>query len=264
MKRLQLFEFEDLPWFPGALRECMTNYLAGVHRFVGTSELLRPLLARALAESDSHAIVDLCSGGGGPLPTIAGELLGPGGGVMSVTLTDRYPNLTAARAINAGYTAIRYLEASVDATAVPGDLVGLRMMIGSFHHMAPVVAHAILADALKSRRPIVVYELSDNAAPIALWWLAVPFNAVVALLATPFVRPFSLVGLVFTYVIPILPFTIAWDGAVSNARTYTPDDLRELTTDLQSPDYTWEIGLTTKKGYPGNACYLIGLPTKPV
>ena len=29
---------------------------------------------------------------------------------------------------------------------------------------------------------------------------------------------------------------------------------------MKSPDYTWEIGLTRKTRYPGNASYLLGLP----
>jgi hypothetical protein len=28
MARVQLFEFEDLPWFPQVVRECMTDFLS--------------------------------------------------------------------------------------------------------------------------------------------------------------------------------------------------------------------------------------------
>jgi hypothetical protein len=63
---------------------------------------------------------------------------------------------------------------------------------------------------------------------------------------------------VFTYVIPVLPICIAWDGAASNARTYTKGDLEEMLKDLQAPDYSWEIGTVRGKNSPGPMLYLLG------
>ncbi len=260
LKRMQLFEFEDFQWFPGWLRECLTNYLLTVHRFLDTPALLRPILERLLQQTGSDSIVDLCSGAGGPMPSVCEGLTAPEGPLSTITLTDKYPNLHAAGVFNGQGGAIRYLTTSVDAGAVPKELAGVRTMIGSFHHMPEPVARQILKDAFIARRPFCLYELSDNSSPRALWWLAVPFNTVMVVLATPFVRPFTFQQFFFTYVIPVLPFVIAWDGATSNARTYTPDDLRELTRELVAPDYAWEIGVTRKKGYPGNASYLLGIP----
>ena len=56
----------------------------------------------------------------------------------------------------------------------------------------------------------------------------------------------------------ILPFLIAWDGAVSNARTYTIEDMAELTKDLKKDGYQWETGKIKGKG--GKKLYLLGLP----
>ena len=78
---------------------------------------------------------------------------------------------------------------------------------------------------------------------------------------TPFIRPMTWQQLVFTYIPPFpLPLFIAWDGAVSNVRTYTMNDLEELLSDLQSDDYVWEKG--TIKGKPGAKSYLLGYPKK--
>src|ERR1700741_933333 len=33
-----------------------------------------------------------------------------------------------------------------------------------------------------------------------------------------------------------------WDGMVSMLRIYSPDQMRQLTADLQAPDYPWELG----------------------
>ncbi len=67
--------------------------------------------------------------------------------------------------------------------------------------------------------------------------------------------------LFFTYVIPILPLLIAWDGAVSNARTYSKADLQELLKGVKAKDYVWDIGHVKKPGYPSAMMYLLGLPT---
>lgn len=257
MKRMQLFEFEDFPWFPDSLRQLMTHYLVTFHKLIGTEDLLLPLLERALRETGSDAIVDLCSGAGGPLPPIAQRLVASGT-ITTATLTDKFPNRAALTAINAENSAIHYREEPVDAGHVPTELTGLRTMIGSFHHMPEPVARAILTDAFNARRPLCVYEISDNSAPAFLWWLSLPFAFVTTYVVTLFVRPVSLAQLALTYVVPVLPALIAWDGTTSNARTYTPDDLRELTRELVADDYVWEIGTTRKKGYPGNASYLLG------
>ncbi len=64
MKRIHLFELEDFSWFPGWLRSCMTRLIVTMHRALGSSDELAELLARALKESSSASIVDLCSGSG--------------------------------------------------------------------------------------------------------------------------------------------------------------------------------------------------------
>ena len=132
-------------------------------------------------------------------------------------------------------------------------------MVGSFHHMKPMIARKILESAQKSRQPICIFEISDNSFPIFLWWVALPINFILTLFITPIVRPMTWQQIVFSYIIPIIPLCFAWDGAVSNARTYTLSDMDELLKDLESDDYHWEKGSfegITKK------LYLLGLPMK--
>ena len=52
MKRMQLFEFEDLAWFPDFIRRGLTRYLATLHRVFGTPEMLAPLLSRVLQRAN--------------------------------------------------------------------------------------------------------------------------------------------------------------------------------------------------------------------
>lgn len=262
MKRIHLFEFEDFAWFPRWLREGLTNYLAAMHELLRTDKLIAPLVMRALKTAKQAAIVDLCSGGGGPMLAVARELRTtlPH---LKLTLTDLFPNREAVAAINGMNDAhTRYESAAVDAGDVGRSHEGVRTMICSLHHMRPPVARRILSDALQKRQPLCVFEVSDNAAPIWLWWLTIPVGILTTLVCTPLVRPLTAKQLFFTYIIPIFPLLIAWDGAISNMRTYTPDDMRELLDGLDSPDYDWEVGRLTKPRYPGTMLYLLGLPKK--
>lgn len=260
MKRIHLFEFEDFHWFPNFLRICMTNYIITVHKLLGSAEELAELLANLLKRTQHQSIIDMCSGAGGPMPEVK-KLLEDKHGFsnLSLTMTDLYPNTQAAAAINQlNDPNLQYITTPVDATNVDENRKGLRTMICSMHHMTPSIAKKILKDAQKDQQPICIFEISDNSMPFILWWLAIPTSFIMTLFITPFVRPMTWKQIVFTYLIPILPIFIAWDGAVSNARTYTLEDWDELLKELPSTNYTWEKG--TIKGKAGNKMYLMGIP----
>lgn len=179
---------------------------------------------------------------------------------LELKLSDLYPNTPAAKRINSSdMKGVAYIEIPVDARHPQKELDGLRTMVCSFHHMAKDNAKAILKDTFDNKQPILIFEISDNSSPKALWWIGIPFNILMVLLLTPFVRPFSIQQLIFTYLVPVLPLAIAWDGAVSNARTYSQKDLDLLTSDLKSDDYVWEKGIVKGKG---NKLWLVGKPVR--
>jgi hypothetical protein len=67
------------------------------------------------------------------------------------------------------------------------------------------------------------------------------------LLISPFLIPFSgplkFGRLFFTYIIPILPLFIAWDGVASVFRSYHPAEVEAMAKGLKNADsFTWEIG----------------------
>lgn len=262
MKRIDLFEFEDFAWFPDWLRRCITRLILVMHDLLGTPEKVSELIARVLRESNTSTILDLCSGSGGPMPQVL-HILHEKHGMKNIdlTLTDLYPDFKTAKTINnRDDNNIKYLTTPVDATNINLEKGGLRTMIGSFHHMPPRQAKRILESVQESGEPICIFEVSDNSTPIWLWWIAIPINFIMTLFITPMVRPMTWHQLFFTYIIPIIPLCFAWDGAVSNARTYTLEDLDEIlmTIDSQNNNYKWEKGIIEGKT---NQLYLLGIPT---
>ncbi len=66
---------------------------------------------------------------------------------------------------------------------------------------------------------------------------------------------------IFTYLIPVIPLLAFWDGLVSQLRSYSMAELKDLAADFTAPDYEWECGLIKAKGIPFKTSYLIGRPT---
>ena len=96
LPRLHLFELEDQPWFPRIMRDLATDYLCFMQATFRLHRLVVPLLAESLRATGHRQIVDLCSGGGGPVPEIQNDL-SANGLDTHITLTDRFPNLPAFR-----------------------------------------------------------------------------------------------------------------------------------------------------------------------
>lgn len=230
-----------------------------MHDLLGTSDKVADLIAKVLRKSNSSTIIDLCSGSGGPMPEVLNILRNKYDmHDISLTLTDLYPDSKTAEVVNSrDENNITYLPNPVDATQLDVQMGGLITMIGSFHHMRPPEARNILASAQQRGQPVCVFEISDNSTPIWLWWIAFPVNFVMTFFITPMVRPVTWQQLFFTYVIPIIPLCFGWDGAVSNARTYTLDDLDELLSGIESDNYKWETGTIEGKT---NQIYLLGRP----
>ena len=260
MRRVHLVELEDQPWFPRLLRDAGTAYLEFAARISGHSALLAPELEQVLHASGAKQVVDLCSGGGGPVVAIAEELARSGARI-EVTLTDFYPNLPAferTRATSGGQ--ISFCAEPVDATRVPAELGGLRTIFNAFHHFRPASAARILGAAADARQPIAVFEIAGRE-PATM--LGILFAPLLFALALPFLRPFRWAWLPLTYLLPVLPLFVLWDGLVSCLRVYMPDDLRELIARLEPRHreaYTWEIRQKRLGAAPAHATILVGLP----
>jgi hypothetical protein len=251
--RRQVFEFMDLPWFPSLLRDFMTDYLRHACRVLRIYEPFAPLLRHALQETKSLAIVDLCSGAGGGVV----DLLPALGSEVRVTLTDLYPNLGAFAALADAEGRIRHEPTPVDATSVPAHLAGVRTLFSCFHHFPPPLAHAILADATRSRAAICVCETTGRSWRNLASMLTVPF---LVLAVTPLIRPFRWSRLLWTYLVPLVPLLILWDGMMSCLRTYAPSELEALARDLEG--FHWRAG-TLRHASGVELTYLVGLPEAP-
>jgi hypothetical protein len=252
--RLQAFELNDQRWLPEALRRAETDYLAFVISKAGAFTPLAPRLAALLDGAGQDRIVDLCAGGGGPYPALAAAVDALRGRPSELVLTDLHPSPRALSRVEGSGVRARLEAEPVDALKVPAALGGVRTLFDGLHHFPPAEARALLADAARTGTPILVAEASERSLPALIATLLIPLSV---LLVMPLVRPRSATTLLFTYVVPLLPLFIFWDGLISCLRTYRVDELRALVAGLDA-GYTWEAGAVRKLGRA--VTYLIGRP----
>lgn len=254
MKRRQLFEFTDLGWWPASFRALLTDYLMTCLQLTHPFRRLYSALSGAIEAARTDRVVDLGSGSGGPWPHLLGEMRRATGRAIQVLLTDKYPDAAASGRFE-GVDGIRYWPEPVDARAGPAELAGLRTMFNSLHHFRPAAALEILRDAVRHGEPIAIIENVYRSWFCVFGALFVPF---VVLAVTPWIRPFSWRRWFWTYVIPLAPLVIAWDGAISVARCYNPADLRAMGRQAAGDTYDWQSG-AYQQGIM-TVTYLIGLP----
>jgi hypothetical protein len=258
MRRLHLVELHELPWFPAIWRDLLTDFMTWYATAFRPYLSAVDLLVAALRRSGTNRVVDLCAGGGGALVDLKPALDAALGAPVTLTLTDKFPNRAAFDAAVARFPGeVELVREPVDATSVPGDLVGFRTLFASFHHFAPEKARGILADAAASGQGIAVLEYTERR--LALWSVALACTPALIWLATPRIRPRTWRRLLWTYLVPVVPAVALVDGLVSVLRSYTVDELEALTQGLDGDGYRWQIGRLRSLG-ASNVTYAIGTP----
>jgi hypothetical protein len=253
MGRVHLFEFEDQKWFPVFLRNYGTDFLQFLSNKTKMYKPAVPILEKVLRKSNTTQIIDLGSGGGGGLIWLNEELR-KSIPEVKILLTDFYPNIPAFEYTKKQADNIDYIHEPVDARQVPSSLTGLRTQFLSLHHFRPTDAKQILQNAVDTNQSIGIFEAQERSVPSLL---AMLFSPLTVLLTTPFIRPFKFGRIIFTYLIPIVPIFVLWDGIVSALRTYSVDELNTLIGELNNSDtYDWDINRI--KSGPGILICLTG------
>lgn len=256
MKRLELPEIEDLARLPAWLRDAITGYLQVAIAAGRPYAAVAPVLADLVRSSGSHRIVDLASGAGGPWPGLVEELALHLDRRPSVTLTDIQPNQAAAAELER-VPGVSYRREPVSALEVPSELDGIRTMFTGLHHFSSAEVRSILRSAQQDGVPFLAAEATHRSAKGLLVTLFVPL---MALLLMPRVRPRRILPLVLTYLPPLVPLVIWWDGIASTLKSFRAEELRLLTSEIAHPAYTWRVEEVAVRGSPVPVTIVVGRP----
>lgn len=241
--KIRLPELEDYPWFPKKLRNMQMDYIGWL---VKVFKIYQPLIPKLNQLASKQSIwVDLCSGSGMPVESLKNKIQG----IQQIVLTDLYPD---SQNKSDDYT---WIDHSMNAT-VPFDQIGFRTMFNAFHHFND----ADKIKVLKSNAPhgILIAEILE---PNLFNVIKILFTTTIGqLLLRPFVKPFSISGIIFTYLIPINLFTVSWDGLASVLKSSTENELKALAHETFPTGYTIETGKVGRFGM--QVVYLLMKPIK--
>lgn len=206
------------------------------------------LILDALKSSHDNKIIDLCSGSSGPWENLKIELEKKYNGKIDITLTDKYPNEKLAE-LYSKTDGISFFLDSVDAKNVPKELKGMRTIVNGLHHFKLNDAQDIISNSVKSGQPIVILELlRKNWKDIFIVFTLTP---IFVFLHAPFFLPLNFKNILFTYIIPILPFTLTWDTVISHLRCYTTKELENMSK-IADPkeNFIWHIERYRENQFP--------------
>jgi hypothetical protein len=258
-RRIHLFELHDLDLFPQTWRNLFTEFLSYYESskkiYAPVASLLEPLIR----VNEGFTMFDFGSGAGSSVLTVTNSVNDDTAKKMQFYLTDKYPNIKAFKDISDSTNGrIKYIDATVDALDVPENLCGFRTFFSSFHHFNEESAFAILSDVVRKRQGIGIFEYTERALIKYLILFGIPLHLWL-LLKFSLVRPLRWRRILWTFLVPVLPVTVFWDGIVSCLRSYSQRELDELIKPFNECGYSFRSG-RIKSSMPFYVTYLIGYP----
>ena len=235
----------------------MTDYLAYTADKFDLYRSVPSVLLRLLPQASQPRIVDLGAGGGGGWHSLAPPLVAAVPN-LGITLTDFHPNENALASVSQQVQGVSFEAKSIDARHVPKSLPGLRTQFLSLHHFRPADATAIMANAVQAREPIAFFEAQERTFKNLVGMLLMP---IMVWVLTPFIRPMTPVRLLFTYIIPVLPLLIFFDGVVSVLRCYKPAELQAMAKQAD-PSGTYRWTAEQLKAGPARVLVFYGAPNQ--
>ena len=290
-----LFRFP--PYFRAKVQDALTLMWTldlPVIQSCSPAALVATTLQRVLHNSIfNYTYVDFCAGAGGPTPVIEKDLNArmrnhhsifqstenidktypPEGGVNFV-LTDIAPHLEAWRAAAKNSKNLHYISTSIDAADAPRDLLKpfqkkstfkisqkmFRLFNLAFHHFDDSLASKILQNTIATSDGFGIFELQGRTfssfITCSLMWPLL-------LIVSPYYFWRSPGHLFFTYIIPVIPFVVVFDGYVSSLRTRTGEEILAM-LERKGPVEGWDFWTGNEfHTFPiGEMSYFIGLKRK--
>ncbi|GAB2824806.1 hypothetical protein [Ferruginibacter profundus] len=240
-------ELEDYNWFPKILRRWQMEFVGSVSVWTKLYQPLSPVLDEMVIQHKVAALQDLCSGSGIPAVYIHQHLKQK----IPLQLTDQYPDTNFK--IKPG---IVYSLNSVDVLELqPKENTGY-IMCNAFHHFSAIQQKEMLQKMATNKAPVIIAEILE---PGLLNMFKIIFTTIIIqLLTAPFVKPFSLLRLLFTYIIPVNLFTVTYDGIISVFKSKTAKEYNGVLKSISTQSY--HISVHTVNNWKGNLVYIKGAP----
>jgi hypothetical protein len=222
-----LKELEDYPWFPSYLRKMQLEYVGWISVQL---KLYKPILEELL-QFPSNRWTDLASGSGWP----AFYLQKNASHQIHYTLSDLYPESIS-----------NEVKKQMEVELEPLNLIEFQPQSGkqysifnAFHHFTSEQQKQVINKMKEARASCIIAEVLE---PTLICFLQVTLAAFILQPLTAWaIKPFSILRLITTYLIPIQLITVAWDGWLSVLKSKSLSQYKALISDLADNQYSIEV-----------------------
>ena len=238
-------ELEDYNWFPGLFRRFQVEYIGSVVRWLNIYKPVVPLYREMVEKNKPLYIQDLCSGSGAPLLYLASHI----DAGIKIVLSDKFPDNHFTDSDK-----VVYKKDPVDALSfTPGHGV-MYTQFNALHHFEDGDKRRLAGKLCESGNPFLFVEITE---PGLVSMVKILFTTLVLqLLTAPLVKPFSLLRLFFTYLIPVNLFTVTYDGIISVMKSRTVQQYKQLFG--RSGSNNFEISVNSFSNWKGTIVIISG------
>lgn len=239
-----LKELEDYPWFPSYLRKMQLEYVGWISVQLG---LYRPLIV-VVQNFPSNQWVDLASGSGWP----AFYLQKNTSPQVQYILTDLYPGSVSDE-----------VKKQVKIEPEPLNLLTFQpqhrkqyTLFNAFHHFSSAQQKEFIKKMKTAKASCIITEVLE---PSLVCLIQVTLAALIVQPLTAWaIQPLTLGRIITTYLLPIQPITVMWDGWISVLKSKTTEQYKELVSDLADNQYT--VKVKRIKQLRGNLIIILAQP----
>ena len=222
-----LKELEDYPWFPSSLRKMQLEYVGWISVQL---KLYRPVL-KEMIKFRSTQWIDLASGSGWP----ACYLQKNASHHIYYTLSDLYPDSFS----NEVKKHVEFEHESLDLNKFQPQNGKQYSLFNAFHHFPSAQQKQLIKKMKEARASCIIAEVLE---PSLLSFIQVTLAAFIVQPLTAWaIRPFSVLRMVTTYLVPVQLVTVAWDGWLSVFKSKTAKQYKELVCEFADHQYSIEV-----------------------
>jgi hypothetical protein len=222
-------ELEDYKWFPNWMRRYQMDFIGAMAVWGRLYQPLVAVLNTIFSLKKYNNWQDLCSGSGTPVHFLHQKLER----APETFLSDKFPQQEKE------HERIRYLSTSVDINEMQPMPTHFYTMFNAFHHFDTVAQQNIIQHFRNNKADFMIVEILE---PGFFNYLKIFLTTtIIQILVTPFIKPFSLKRIFFTWIIPVNLVTVTVDGLISVAKSKTAKRFRQELQSLESVTYQISI-----------------------
>jgi hypothetical protein len=193
-------------------------------------KLYRPLL-KEIIKFPSNQWIDLASGSGWPACYIQNNASHQ----IHYTLSDLYPDSVS----NEVKKQVEVESESLDINKFQPQNGKQYSLFNAFHHFSSTQQKQLIKKMKEERASCIIAEVLE---PSLLSFIQVTLAALIVQPLTAWaIRPFSVLRMITTYLIPVQLVTVAWDGWLSVFKSKTAKQYKELACEFADHQYSIEV-----------------------